>query len=227
MYFHLPCLPARSPHWPLLFRAPADLVSQQRLNLNSFSSFPKPSLTGPHAAFCERTRNPLPPTDSAPLPSLRKVEHWTSWRTGTFFSEAASVCCCSKCTAPEQGDAIWSPSMETPAWADAGATGLTGLRFKWTADLFNRLFWIVLDAQLKTERNILGRWQCSAFIQCSVVLIHCKVSFDNTSRMLNYYYLQWSVSCLQVSVSGCFDLLHCKMLFPNLRQEMHSKTCCF
>lgn len=203
MYFHLPCLPARSPHWPLLFRAPADLVSQQRLNLNSFSSFPKPSLTSPHAAFYECIRNTLPPTDSAPLPSLRKAEHWTSWWTGTFFSEAASVCCCSKCTEPEQGDAIWSPSMETPAWADGGATGLTGLLFKWTADLFNHLFWIVLDAQLKTGTF----WgDGSAFIQCSVVLIHCKVSFDNTRRMLNYYYLQWSVSCLQVLVSGCFDL---------------------
>lgn len=167
MYFHLPCLPARSPHWPLLFRAPADLVSQQRLNLNSFSSFPKPSLTSPHAAFYECIRNTLPPTDSAPLPSLRKAEHWTSWWTGTFFSEAASVCCCSKCTQPEQGDAIWSPSMETPAWADGGATGLTGLLFKWTADLFNHLFWIVLDTQLKTERNILGRWQCIHTMLCS------------------------------------------------------------
>lgn len=51
MYFHLPRFPARSPHWPLLFRAPADPVSQKRLNLNSFLSFPKPSLNRPSRSF--------------------------------------------------------------------------------------------------------------------------------------------------------------------------------
>lgn len=104
--------------------------------------------------------------------------------------------------------------METPAWADEGATGLTGLLFKWTADLFNHLFWIVLDAQLKTERNILWRWQCIQTMLCSAYSLQSFLwQYKKTVELLLFAVMSsyWTVSCLQVLVSGCFDLLHCKM----------------
>lgn len=129
-----PVSSAHSPHWPLLFRAPADPLSQRRLNLNSFLSFPKPSLNRPSRSFffCECIRNTLPPADSSPFSSLKKVELWTSRWTGTFFFflwEAVLSSCCSKCTELEQCDAIFSPTVETPAWEEEVATGLPELLF--------------------------------------------------------------------------------------------------
>lgn len=200
MYFHLPCLPARSPHWPLLFRAPADLVSQQRLNLNSFSSFPKPSLNRPARSFLQVYQEHSATHRLGSSPFIKESRALDLMADRNFLLRGRISLLLFKVhrtwnKVTQSGHLLWKRLLG-PTKELLGSLGCFSSGLLIYLTIFSGLFWM---HSWRPKGTFCG--DGSAFIQCSVVLIHCKVSFDNTRRLLNYYYLQWCPVIGQCHVS--------------------------